>query len=71
MWARLLCVEAVLPLHDHAQMLVVEDDHLDRQLLAMERGQLLNVHEEAAVAVDVDDQCVGKGRRAPIAAGRP
>ena len=34
----------------------------DRELLAVERGQLLDVHEEAAVAVDVDDQGVREGR---------
>ena len=55
-------VEPVFPLHDHAQVLVVEQNHLDRQLLAMNRGELLNVHEKAAVAVDVDDQGVGEGR---------
>ena len=54
-------MEPVLPLHDHAQVLVVEHDDLDRQLLAMDGGQLLDIHEEAAVAVDVDDQGVGEG----------
>ena len=54
-------VEAVFPLHDHAEMLVVEHDHLDRQLFAVKRGQLLDVHEKTAVAVDVDDQPIGKG----------
>ena len=32
--AAVAVVEAVLPLHHHAQVLVVEQQHLDRQLLA-------------------------------------
>ena len=57
----MLSIEPVFPLHDHAQVLIVEHDHLDRQLLAMDRGQLLNVHDKAAVAVDVDDERVREG----------
>ena len=52
--------EAVFPLHDHAQVLVVEQQHLHRQLLAEAGGQLLDVHLEAAVAVDVDHEPVGE-----------
>ena len=37
MWARLPLVEAVLPLHHHAQVLVVQQQHLDRQLLAVKQ----------------------------------
>ena len=48
--------EAVLPLHHHAQVLVVQQQHLDRQLLGEAAGQLLHVHQETAVAVDVDDR---------------
>ena len=32
--AAVAVVEAVLPLHHHAQVLVVQQQHLDRQLLA-------------------------------------
>ena len=46
-------VEPVLPLHHHAQVLVVEDEGLDLQLLDLGGGQLLAVHQEAAVPVDV------------------
>ena len=37
-------------------MLVVQQQHLDGQLLREAAGQLLDVHQEAAVAVDVDDR---------------
>ena len=63
-------VEPVLPLDDHAEVLVVQHDHLDRQVLAVDRGQLLDVHQEAAVAVDVDDQGVGEGGLGPHRGGQ-
>ena len=53
--------EAVLPLHDHAEVLVVEEQHLDRDVLTGAGGEFLDVHEDAAVAVDVDDERVGVG----------
>ena len=37
-------------------MLVIENNHLDRQVLAVDGAKLLDVHQEAAVAVDVDDE---------------
>ncbi len=46
-------VEAVLPLDDHAQVLVVEDEHLDFQLLDGSRRHLLAIHQEAAVPINV------------------
>ena len=46
-------VEAVLPLHHHAEVLVVEDHDLGLEALHGGRGELLAVHEERAVAVDV------------------
>mmetsp|Transcript_53570 Transcript_53570/g.129033 ORF Transcript_53570/g.129033 Transcript_53570/m.129033 type:complete len:283 (+) Transcript_53570:184-1032(+) len=52
-------VEPVLPLHDHAQVLVVQDEHLHREVLRVQRGELLDVHDEGSVAVDVDDDGVG------------
>ena len=54
-------VEAILPLHHHAKVLVVQDEHLHRQVLRVERGELLDVHDEGSVAVDVDDDGVGPG----------
>ena len=53
--------EAIFPLHHHAQMLVVQQQHLDRQTLAMAGRQFLDVHLETAIAVDVDYQRIRKG----------
>mmetsp|Transcript_1469 Transcript_1469/g.3532 ORF Transcript_1469/g.3532 Transcript_1469/m.3532 type:complete len:589 (+) Transcript_1469:609-2375(+) len=49
-----LLVEAVLPLHDHAKVLVVQNHHLHGKLLHAHGGELLAVHHEAAVAVKVN-----------------
>src|SRR5262245_61305463 len=54
-------VEVVLPLHDHAEVLVVEDDRLGGNLLDVRRGQLLDVHQERTVAVDIDHFLVRMG----------
>lgn len=56
-----ILVKAVLPLDHHAQVLVVQDEHLDVQLLNEGCGQLLAVHKKAAVTINVhhhlhDDQ---------------
>ena len=42
--------EQVLLLADHARATVVEQQHLDRQLLLDSGGQLLDVHQERALA---------------------
>ena len=47
-------VEAVLPLHHHAKVLIVQDEGLHLQLLYFGGGQLLAVHEETAVSINVD-----------------
>src|SRR5579862_4297617 len=49
----------VLPLHDHAKVLVVQDDGLGRDVFDVGGGQFLDVHQEGAVAVYVDDLPVG------------
>ena len=54
-------VKTVLPLHHHAEVLVVEDDGLGRDFFDVGAGQFLHVHEERTVAVDVDDFDVGAG----------
>ncbi len=54
-------VKPVFPLDHHAQVLIIEHDHLDGQLLAIDGCELLDIHQEAAVAVDVDDQGAGEG----------
>src|SRR5215813_9064060 len=51
-----LVVEQLLPLPDHAEEAVVEDQHLDRQALDRAGSELLRGHLEAAVAVDRHDQ---------------
>ena len=51
-------VEPVFPLHHHAEVLVVEQQHLDRQLLGVGGGELLDVHQEAAVTLQADDALV-------------
>lgn len=48
-----LLVEPVLPLYHHTQVLVVHDEALDIQFLYKDGGQLLAVHEEAAIAINV------------------
>ena len=58
-------VKAVLPLHHHAEVLVVEDDGLGRDLLDARGSQFLDVHQERAVAVDVDHLLVGAGDLGP------
>src|ERR671936_295620 len=50
-----LLEEHVLPLPDHAEMAVVDEDDDDREALVHRRRQLLLRHLEAAVAVDADD----------------
>ena len=62
-------VEAVLPLDDHAQVLVVQDHGLHIQLMHKHGRELLRVHHEGAVAVDVDHDL---GAAAVVAVkGRP
>ena len=57
-----LGVEHLLPLPNHPEPAVVDDDGHDRQALEDGRGDLLRGHLEAAVAVDADDGRVGAGR---------
>lgn len=53
-------VESILPLHDHAQVLVVQDEALGVEALNAGRRQLLAVHQETAVTVDVNHRLHGK-----------
>ena len=64
-------VEAILPLNDHAEVLVVEHEHLHREVLGVQGGELLDVHHEGAVAVDVNHRLARARGGAPMAAGRP
>ena len=62
-------VEAVLPLDDHAQVLVVQDEALGLEVLHGDSRQLLAVHHKRPVAVNVDHHLLRpsvpavKGRR--------
>ena len=48
-------VDELLPLADHTQITVVEIDDLDRQAVLLGGGQLLNAHDDAALAGDAGD----------------
>ena len=52
-------VEKILELADHAQTAVVQEQYLDRQLVADGGDEFLEVHLERAVAGHVDDELVG------------
>ena len=56
-------VEELLPLPHHAQVPVVEDRHLHRDLLLHHRGDLLHVHLEAAIARDGPHRLAGPRQR--------
>ena len=53
--------EPILPLDHHPEVLVVEQQHLDWDVFRPAGGKLLNVHQDAAVAVDVDNERPGAG----------
>ena len=52
-------MQQLLPLPHHAHVLVVEDEHLDRQAELHGRRHLLDVHQDRGVAGDVDDERLG------------
>ena len=54
-------MEHLLPLADHAHIVVVEDEDFDRQAVLGEGGQLLDVHHEAGFAGNADDRLVRVG----------
>ena len=58
-------VEPVLPLHHHAEVLVVEEQHLDGDVFTVAGGELLDVHEDAAVSIDVDNERLWMGDLGP------
>ena len=51
--------EPVFPLHNHSQMLIVEQQNFDREVFAVASGQFLDVHLETAVAIDVNAKGIG------------
>ena len=54
-------VEAVLPLHDHAEVLVVQNDCFRRDALDVGCGELLDIHQKRSVTIDVDHLFVRHG----------
>jgi len=54
-------VEQLLPLADHAQALIVDDQHLHRQLRGHQGGQFGGAHLKAAVADDRPDGAARQG----------
>lgn len=54
-------VEEVLPLRNHALLLVVEDDDLDANVELSSGRELGEGHAEGGIAVDVNDKSIGLG----------
>ena len=52
-------MQQFLPLAHHPHVLVVQDEHLHRQPILRQRAHLLDVHQHARLAGDVDHQRVG------------
>src|SRR6516162_6627581 len=49
-------VQQLLPLPHHAHVLVVEDEHLDREPVLRRSRHFLDVHQDRGLAGDVDDK---------------
>ena len=64
-------VEKILELADHAQTAVVQEQYLDRQLVADGGDEFLEVHLERSVAGHVDDELVGIGELRADGGGSP
>ena len=47
-------VKERLPLSDHPQYMIVDNDLNHRKMVARSGGQLIHVHAKAAVATDID-----------------
>ena len=72
-FAKFSVEEQFLPLPDHAERLVVEQHDLQRQAIAAQRRQLLDVHHDRAVAGNVMTVASGRpaARRSPRAGHSP
>ena len=57
--------EAIFPLYDHSEVLVIDDDGFGGNIFGDSGGQFLDVHEERAVAVDIDNFAMGAGDFGP------
>ncbi len=63
--------ESIFPLNYHSEVLVVEQQNLHGQFLAMQSRQFLNVHLETTIAIDIDHQRAWISGLHTMAAGRP
>ena len=54
--------EPIFPLHDHTEMLVVQQQHLHRQFFAEAGRQFLDIHLKTAIPVDINHQRIGMRR---------
>ena len=54
-------VEAILPLNDHAQVLIIQDHGFGMDLFDFCCSQFLDVHEKGAISIDVDHLVVRAG----------
>ena len=54
--------EKILPLPDHPEKPVVDDEYFDGQLVLDNRGQFLGIHLEPAITADGDDRKIGAGK---------
>ena len=61
----------LLPLTHHAITMVVEQNRFHRKVVVRDGFHLANVHPQAAVAVDVDDQSVGTRELSPDGGRQP
>ena len=62
-------VEAVLPLHDHTEMLIIENHRFGGDFLDVGGGEFLDVHDERPIAVDIDDLFIGASDFGPECGG--
>jgi hypothetical protein len=53
-------VEQLLPLLDHPQVVIVQDDDLDWEFILYCGRELMRGHLEAAIAINADDHPVGE-----------
>ena len=70
-WRRSWHHKKFLPLANHAEMAVVQNEDLDGKPIFDSRHQLLDVHLDGTVSRDIDYKAIRESSSAPIAAGSP
>ena len=66
-----LPVKELLPLLDHAELLIVHDDHFDVQTQSRKRRKLLYCHLNTAVPDKKDNRAIRRRDRSPDCGGKP